>query len=726
MKKRSLSEESVIIVLTVLMIGVLGVFFSSVLEAADWVQINRTPGGTFRDAVYAAGRFVAVGDAGLIWTSTDGLSWTQQSAGTTENFYKITYGAGLYVAVGVHGQIYTSPNGATWTQRNPPTGDSLVALVYNGSSQFVTAGVLGRLMTSPNGITWTDRNRWTGEEVDAMCYGNGLYIAVTSGGSVYRSSNGLDWTTCNLDTGVNNKGAIYTNGMYIVGGGANGYSVAYYSLNGINWTKCKYAITNYFMDFDYDGGHIISCGNSDGFGCSMIMTSVNGITWYRDRTPDYSTLLGCASSSTRSVAVGTRRLIITNTASGLGDGVGCDSTAARVTLTSPNGGENFASNKTYNIQWTSANITGNIKITLWKNKQQIGVIADNVPPSPGSYAWPTGEYIGGKAPTGSGYMIIVEDTGTGAADMSDAGFTIYDPPPLIIVSPNGGETATIGSVQFVVWESFKVTNNLRITLWKDNVFVGILANKLTPDRTFFVWSAGRLAGGATVPAGSGYKVKIEERGTVNYDFSNSSFTISSSPAIVVNSPGAGETLYTGENYNITWNATNISGNLRLTLWKDAVQLGIIADDISPAAGSYNWTVGNYIGGTAVGVGYRVKIEEKGTSIFGASNGPFMISYPSVLTVISPDGGENLSIGSTTDIMWNAPGIRGAITISLWKDGSLAGIIARHIDPSRVFFRWTIGTIKGGIVPAGTGYAIKIEEEGTSFSDISNSTFTITE
>lgn len=700
--------------------------FPSLLQASDWVQVNRTPGGTFRDAVYANSKFVVVGDAGLVWTSPDGLNWTVRTSGTTNNIYKVTYGAGLYVAVGYHGLILTSPDGITWTERKPAVGDSLTSVVYNGSNLYVTAGVNGRLLTSSNGTSWTERTPWTGEEVDALCYGNSLYIAVTSGGSVYRSSNGLNWTPCDLDTGINNKGAVYANGMYIIGGGANGISASYFSTDGINWTKAKHALANYFMDFDYDGGHYISCGNSDGFGCSMIMTSVNGITWIRDRTPDYSTLLGCASSTARSIAVGTRRLIISNTAAGLGDGRGCSSSAANIVVTSPNGGENYSSAKTYQIQWTDSNITGNLQISLWKNKAQVGIIDDNVDPTPGYYDWAAGDYIGGKAPAGSGYMIIVEDKGTGAADMSDASFSIYDPPPLTIAAPNGGESLSMGSIQGIMWETNNVSGLLKLTLWKNDAYVGVLVNKLTPSRTFFVWSAGRLANGTYVAAGSGYKVKIEERGTANSDLSDASFTISGSPAIIVTAPKGGETLYSGSNSNITWNAVSISGKVRLTLWKDMVQVGIIADNLNASPGSYSWTVGNYIGGTALGIGYRVKVEAIGTSIFGGSDGPFEIANPTTIALTFPNGGESLALGGTADITWTASGVRRPLIITLWKDGVPVGMISRGVDPTRNSFRWTVGAYLGGTTPAGTGYTIKIHEDGTAFFDTSDAPFTITD
>jgi hypothetical protein len=70
------------------------------LVPTNWVV--RTS-GTSRDlhsVVYARGQFVAVGQQGLVLTSTNGIHWTPQNSGVDLDLTGITYGHGLYVAVG--------------------------------------------------------------------------------------------------------------------------------------------------------------------------------------------------------------------------------------------------------------------------------------------------------------------------------------------------------------------------------------------------------------------------------------------------------------------------------------------------------------------------------------------------------------------------------------------------------------------------------------------------
>jgi hypothetical protein len=64
------------------------------------------------------------------------------------------------------------------------------------------------------------------------------------------------------------------------------------------------------------------------------------------------------------------------------------------------------------------------------------------------------------------------------------------------------------------------------------------------------------------------------------------------------SPNGGETLTPGAVHQITWNSSNVSGTLKISLWKNGLPLGIIADGIDHTRGSYRWVAGNYMGGSA--------------------------------------------------------------------------------------------------------------------------------
>src|SRR4030067_2523943 len=70
---------------------------------------------------YGNGTFVAVGYAGEIFTSSDGISWVSRTSGTSNSLYDVTYYNGTFVAVGLAGTILTSSNGTSWSVQTSGT-----------------------------------------------------------------------------------------------------------------------------------------------------------------------------------------------------------------------------------------------------------------------------------------------------------------------------------------------------------------------------------------------------------------------------------------------------------------------------------------------------------------------------------------------------------------------------------------------------------------------------
>ncbi|HLP57239.1 MAG TPA: C25 family cysteine peptidase [Candidatus Deferrimicrobium sp.] len=391
---------------------------------------------------------------------------------------------------------------------------------------------------------------------------------------------------------------------------------------------------------------------------------------------------------------------------------------------SPNGGESLIQGTSRSITWKSTNVSGTLKISLWKNGIQQGIIGDGINASLGSFPWTVGSYDGGLVPAGAGYKVKIEENGSAVSDLSAAPFTILASPSLAVISPNGGENLLIGTIHPLTWSATNVTGALKISLWQDGAPVGIIADDVDSSRKSYSWAVGSYTGGAAVP-GAGYRVKLEVNGTAVSDMSDNSFAISDANVLTVVSPNGGENFSIGTTHPITWKCSHVTGTLKITLLKDGAAVGIIADNVDAAPCSYSWTAGNYLGGTASpGVGYKVKIEENGTAVSDACDNSFTLSNSSSLTITTPNGGENLTAGTIQQITWSAANVKNVLKITLWKDNSLIGVIAAKVDATRNSYRWTVGNYAGGIAPAGAGYKVKIEENGTPFSDLSDASFTI--
>ncbi len=192
-----------------------------------------------------------------------------------------------------------------------------------------------------------------------------------------------------------------------------------------------------------------------------------------------------------------------------------------ISLTRPNGGESWGRNSRQVIRWNAAAGLGNLRISLWQNSTQIGIIADNVNPADGSYIWNVGAYVGGVAPLGTGYTIRIREKGTALGDQSDGPFSIVK---ISVKTPNGGESWQIGSTQNITWVTKIISSNLRIVLFKNGVKVGNIANSIDPALSAYSWTVGNYVGG-TAAAGSGYQVQVREIGTDAGDRSDANFTL---------------------------------------------------------------------------------------------------------------------------------------------------------------------------------------------------------
>jgi hypothetical protein len=144
---------------------------------------------TLMDATYGNGLFVTVGrtpggSSGSILTSSDGVTWTNRSA---SNLSGICFANGLFVAVGDAGLIRTSVNGVNWTTQASGVTVSLWDVGY-GDGFFLAVGDQGTLLTSPNGASWTRRSSFTSQSLQRVTYGRGTFVVVGGGSTVLQSA----------------------------------------------------------------------------------------------------------------------------------------------------------------------------------------------------------------------------------------------------------------------------------------------------------------------------------------------------------------------------------------------------------------------------------------------------------------------------------------------------------------------------------------------------------
>ena len=121
-------KDIILITLTFLIMGCDGSYESNKDEMVN--ELNTT-----KSIKYVAVKYVAVGAGGTILTSSDGISWTSRTSGTSQPLTGISYGGSTFVAVGASGTILTSSDGTSWTSRTSGTSQALSGVSYGKGHQ---------------------------------------------------------------------------------------------------------------------------------------------------------------------------------------------------------------------------------------------------------------------------------------------------------------------------------------------------------------------------------------------------------------------------------------------------------------------------------------------------------------------------------------------------------------------------------------------------------------
>ena len=183
--------------------------------------------GTYVSAIWDNDKFIAVGTAGAIHTSTDGTNWTAQTSGTTEQLNDIIFnkwavgerGVPEYIAVGQNGNILHSNNATTWYSKTSGVSTELRAIAYNGDT-YVVVGAGGVVLTSQNVTSWISRTSGTGQTLFDVIYNDDVdkFIAIGTSGTILESSDGITWSAQESGTSEDLYGITWSEERTVIAG----------------------------------------------------------------------------------------------------------------------------------------------------------------------------------------------------------------------------------------------------------------------------------------------------------------------------------------------------------------------------------------------------------------------------------------------------------------------------------------------------------------------------
>jgi hypothetical protein len=226
------------------------------------IQTQLDAKATYPSQTGNSGKFLTTNGTAASWAAS-GTTWTRRLAGDGSVIYQIAYnGTNLWVAVGNAGKLYSSSDGITWTSRTSGTAQTLNDVAY-GNGLWVAVGNAGVIITSTDGTTWTARtSNMSTNAIRSVIYANSLWVAVGDGGGttntggITYSSDGLTWTrkSQSLTVGAQYNCVTWNGTNWIVGATASTNNYLYATTPSGTWTAAlSYGTGTAIYALYYDG-----------------------------------------------------------------------------------------------------------------------------------------------------------------------------------------------------------------------------------------------------------------------------------------------------------------------------------------------------------------------------------------------------------------------------------------------------------------------------------------
>lgn len=172
---------------------------------------------------------------------------------------------------------FATPDVTAWTSHASPGGNGWSDIAYgNGVYVAVATGGDGqRVMTSSDGITWTLHTPLAEDLVwKSVVFGVGIFVAVSIGNDVMTSPDGFTWTRRTPSSRISWWSVTYGGGQFVAIAGSGAGNRVMTSPDGITWTGRAASITAQWTGITFGNSLFVAVGYGD-----KVMTSPDGITW---------------------------------------------------------------------------------------------------------------------------------------------------------------------------------------------------------------------------------------------------------------------------------------------------------------------------------------------------------------------------------------------------------------------------------------------------------------
>ncbi len=375
----------------------------------------------------------------------------------------------------------------------------------------------------------------------------------------------------------------------------------------------------------------------------------------------------------------------------------------------PNGGELWYAGTSQSITWDDTRFYSNVRIDYSTDSGISWNIISTSTSNDGFYGWTVpNEYS-------SNCLIRVSSVDDiNFFDVSNTSFTIR--PAVLVLSPNGESgSAELGgcTVTSITFERSPAWDDYLIQYSEDG---GINWNTIvsswntTANPATYNWNIPNLDSDQVL-------VRVSPVGLTSYaDESDQAFTIEQPIQLV--SPNFGGILTPGSTHLVTWAS---DGNSNLYDLDYSVDNGLTWINIETAYNTsidqYSWMVPNTISSNCY---FRIT-DNSDNCKQDISDFPFEISNNvAPITVVTPNGGENLTGCPVYNITWSEPTVHGTYDILYSVDnGASWVIIESEYATTSSSYSWRVPAV------ASSNALVRVVQSGTTEQDLSDGLFTIT-
>lgn len=214
-------------------VGWTGAIYTSP-DGTTWTR-RHFSGAPLQDVSHAGGVYVAVGQGGIIWRSTNATTWSPVPSGIAVDLNGIAHGNGGFVAVGSAGNggtvaVLTSSDGSSWTNTSGGAGVASWQGFYDVEychDRFLASGWYSKIRHSTDGGATFASNETGTREVPAFAHGNGIFLAAgidkdnANADINLISTDGANWTAVATSDQDDRRAAVFFQDTFITVG-ANG------------------------------------------------------------------------------------------------------------------------------------------------------------------------------------------------------------------------------------------------------------------------------------------------------------------------------------------------------------------------------------------------------------------------------------------------------------------------------------------------------------------------